>query len=296
MAGEDSRKENGEACGDGNGWRVVAFGMGLLEILVMKKFGWVMALVMGVLAGCAMSGRGSGDAAAVGNVLVAETMPTSRPTGADLANVFTQEVFHYGSRAATQPSAVTAGWTERPLRFEVQHPYDLKLADRYGYDAGTDTLDLWVLGTDKAHLPPPNQTTARTELRLVDPEYKAGTGKHMMTCEMYIVPGTYAAITQVFATGPMAMVVVDPEGKVFDLRTHAVFGTGMAGKWFQWRVVHDTDVTGDGAIKVYVDNQLVGTMGARKSESYYFKVGVYSRHGSGRSEVKVRGLRVWVKG
>ena len=146
-----------------------------------------------------------------------------------------------------------------------------------------------------AHLPPPNKTTRGRSWWLVDEGYKAGTGKHMMTCEMFIVPGTFAAITQVFATGPMAMVQVDPEGTITDLRTHAVLGKGMNGKWFSWRVVHDSDAAGEGAIQVYIDDKLVGALGARKSESYYFKVGVYSRHGSGRSEVRVRGLRVWVR-
>ena len=60
-----------------------------------------------------------------------------------------------GARPA---DALHEGFVKQPLKIEVQHPYDLPLAQRYSYDKATDTHDLWVLATDKAHLPPPNKT------------------------------------------------------------------------------------------------------------------------------------------
>jgi hypothetical protein len=257
----------------------------------MMRRSWFTVVLSAAIAGCA--GVDITRTGVAGRQLVAEPRATTRPVSAKEApNAFTQEVFHY--EPAPNGRADAEGWVERPVRFEVQHPYDLKLGERWSYDAATDTQDLWVLGTDKAHLPPPNRTTARTELRLIDPEYLPGTGLHKMECDLFIVPGTFATITQVFATGPMGMIVVDPEGKISDLRSHAVVATGMNGKWFHWSVVHDTGKTGAGAIRVYVDGKLAdGEISANPSKSYYFKVGVYSRHGSERSEVKVRNLRVW---
>ena len=249
-------------------------------------------VLTGLVAGC--GGAGRDHVALQERRLVVEPLATTRPAGREAANSFGQEIFHYEPAGWVEADA--DGWVERPCKFEVQHPYDLTLADRWSYEAGTDTQDLWVLGSDKAHLPPPNRTTARTELRLIDKEYLPNTGLHRMECDLYIVPGTFAAITQVFATGPMAMIVVDPTGTITDLRTHAVIATGMNGKWFHWTVVHDSGATGKGAIKVYVDGKLAdGEMEAHRSASYYFKVGVYSRHGSDRSEVRVRDLRVWWK-
>ena len=59
---------------------------------------------------------------------------------------------------------------------------------------------------------------------------------------------------------------------------------------------HQISAEGKGAIKIYIDNVLAdGDVSAKKSNSYYFKIGVYSREGSDRSEVKVRNLRYWIK-
>src|SRR4051812_38390149 len=91
----------------------------------------------------------------------------------------------FGTLAAAAPTSqpatdLTAGFTLTPLQFEVQHPYDLRLEERYSYDKATDTHDLWVLHSDKPHKPPPNRTSARTELRLHDDNYLPDTGVHML--------------------------------------------------------------------------------------------------------------------
>jgi hypothetical protein len=200
-------------------------------------------------------------------------------------------------KSATDSSAsLTQGFTLQPLHYEVQHPYDLKLEDRYSYDKAADTHDLWVLASDKPHAPPPNKTAARTEFRLKDENYKFVTGLHMLDCDMFIVPGTFACISQVFGTGPMAMIVVDKDGTISDLRTHQVIAKEMNGKWFNWKVIHDSGAEGKGAIKIYIDGKLAdGDVSAKKQTSYYFKCGLYSRHGSDRSEIKIRSLNYWVK-
>jgi hypothetical protein len=192
--------------------------------------------------------------------------------------------------------ALHAGFVLQPLKFEVQHPYDLKLEERYSYDQTTDTHDLWVFDTDKPHAPPPNQTEPRTELRLRDNDYKPGTGLHMMDCDLFICPGTFACISQVFGTGPMCIIIVDTNGIISDLRTHAVIARDMNSKWFHWTLIHDASAIGPGAVKVYIDGKLGSDKIAGTAQaSFYFKIGVYSRKGSNRNEVKVRNLQYLIK-
>jgi len=198
-----------------------------------------------------------------------------------------------GSRPA---DALHAGFVPQHLNFEVQHPYNLKLEERYSYDKATDTHDLWVLDTDKPHAPPPNKTEPRTEIRIIDDNYKPGSGLHMMDCDMYIVHGTFACISQVFGTGPMCIIIVDQNGTITDLRTHDVIAKNMNDKWFNWTIIHNPDATGPGAIKVYIDGKLASDkVAGRKESSFYFKVGVYSRKDSNRNEVKVRHLQYLIK-
>ena len=196
----------------------------------------------------------------------------------------------------TRPAdALYAGFVPQPLKIDVQHPYNLKLEERYSYDKATDTHDLWVLGTDKPHAPPPNKTEPRTEIRFVN-TYTPDSGLHMMDCDMFITPGTHAAISQVFGTGPMCILIVKTNGTITDLYTDAVIARDMNGKWFHWTIIHDSSATGPGAIRVYVNGNLASDrISARIQKSYYFKIGVYSRKGSIRNEIKIRHLRYLVK-
>jgi Polysaccharide lyase len=117
-----------------------------------------------------------------------------------------------------------------------------------------------------------------------------------MDCDMFITSGTFACISQVFGTGPMCIIIVDKDGTITDLRTHAVIATDMNDKWFNWTLIHDPSVTGPGAIKVYIDGKLAdGKIAATRQKSFYFKIGVYSRKDSNRNEVKVRNLQYFIK-
>lgn len=188
-------------------------------------------------------------------ILVALLLSTSVFAASDTDSF--SSAFPGASPAGSRPAdALHAGFVKQKLNIEVQHPYDLDLAQRYSYDKATDTHDLWCLGTDKPHAPPPNKTEPRTEIRIIDPNYKPGSGLHMMDCDMFIVPGTFATISQVFGTGPMAMIIVDPSGTITDLRNHDVIAQNMNSKWFNWTIIHDPDATGPGAVKVYVDGKL----------------------------------------
>ena len=174
----------------------------------------------------------------------------------------------------------------------MQHPYDLKLEDRYSYDKATDTHDLWVLFTDKPHAPPPNKTAARTEFRLQDNDYKPDTGLHMMDCDLFIVPGTVACITQVFGTGPMAMIIVDKDGTITD-RGHQLIVKDMYGKWFNMKCAFNP-ATGVG--RVWINDNLVYTRQYKKGGSgWYFKNGAYNNGlpSGAVTSVHFRNISLW---
>jgi hypothetical protein len=187
-------------------------------------------------------------------------------------------------------ASLTAGWKSVPFTFEVQHPYDLKTADRYEFDATNNTHHFWVYFTDKPHAPPPNKTTARTEMRLES----FSDGERMFDGDVNISPGTFACIAQVFDAkhGPVTMIIAHPDGRV-TVGNRDVIRTNAIGTWWNLKMTDDTKA--GGKIRIYVDNVLAGTYNSRGPREYYFKCGVYSRKDSDRSDVRYRNLRLWVK-
>ncbi len=196
------------------------------------------------------------------------------------------------SRAAN----LTEGWRQEPFKYEIQHPYDLKTSDRYDFDATNNTHHFWIYFSDKPHAPPPNKTTARTEMRLET----YNTGEHMFDGDVNISPGTFACIAQVFDAqhGPVAMLIAHPDGVVTiqlhdEPKIHDVVKTNAISHWWNLKIAEDTKL--DGKIKIYADNLLIGTYNSRGPRDYYFKCGVYSRENSGRSEVLYRDVKMWAK-
>jgi hypothetical protein len=185
---------------------------------------------------------------------------------------------------------VIEGWRRMKFAYDIQHPYDLDLKERYKYDSTTDTHDFWVFFADKPHAPPPNKTTARTEMRLET----FTSGEHMLDVDMNVRPGTFACIAQAFdeARGPVTMVIAHPDGTV--TVGHDVIVTNAIDRWWNLKITNDP--SHGGKIHVYVDNKLVGTYASRGPRAYYFKCGVYSRKGSQRSEVWCRNIKMWVRG
>jgi len=187
------------------------------------------------------------------------------------------------------PADLTSGWKPFPFMFEVQHPYDLKISDRYWFDPTNNTHHFWVNFTDKPHAPPPNRTTARTEMRL----QTYTNGEYMFDADVNISPGTFACIAQVFDAkhGPVRMIIAHPDGTV--MLGHDLVKTNAIGHWWNLKMTNDTK-TG-GKIRIYADNVLIGTYDSRGPRDYYFKCGVYSRENSARSEAAFRNVRMWVK-
>lgn len=204
--------------------------------------------------------------------------------------------------AAETPAgkALTAGWIQKPFKYEIQHPYDLDVNQRYHYDPATDTHDFVVFGTDKPHAPPPNHTNARTEMRFLD---NYTTGQHMFEADVLVKPGTHASIMQVFGAAKRAttfMFDAQPDGTLTYYDTvdsySFPFAKNMNDVWFNLKVIHDPAARdGQGEVKVYIDNNLVGTVAGHGPKDHYFKCGPYSRDNAGRCEVLFRNIKYWVR-
>src|SRR5581483_11533051 len=137
--------------------------------------------------------------------------------------------------------------------------------------------------TDKPHLPPPNTTTARTEMRLET----YNTGEHMFDADVNVAPGTFACIMQVFdaAHGPVTMLIAHPDGTVtVGSGTNNVIKRNAIDNWWNLKVTNDPAT--NGLIRIYGDNVPVQTNSSRGPRDYYFKCGVYSRKDSARSEAR----------
>jgi len=188
-------------------------------------------------------------------------------------------------------SKLTDGWKQIHFKFEVQHPYNLPLSDRYFYDQRDDIHHLWVFFTDKPHLPPPNRTTARTEIA-IEPYSSA---PHLFDADYYVMPGTFACVMQLFRgnSGPGLLLVVSPNGRLSELRSGKVLASNVFNHWFNLKVVHYPGVRN--GVTIYVNDVLRYTFNIKRSKAYYFKCGVYSREKSKKSEVFIHAIRCWVK-
>jgi hypothetical protein len=195
-----------------------------------------------------------------------------------------------GGAETNAPASLADGWAPMPFKFDVQHPYDLKASDRYEFDATNNIHHFWVFFTDKPHAPPPNKTTARTEMRLES----FSTGERMFDGDVNISPGTFACIAQVFDArhGPVTMIIAHTNGTV-TIGNRDVIKTNAIGNWWNLKLTDDTK--DGGKIRIYVDNVLAGTYNSRGPREYYFKCGVYARKDSDRSDVRYRNIKLWVK-
>src|SRR5205814_6605421 len=88
-----------------------------------------------------------------------------------------------------------AGWTEFMDTFNVQHPYDLMVSDRFKLEGGIYTL--WVFPTDKPHAVG-NTTAPRTEMRWSN----WTTGERMWEADMmFESPLTHTCVMQIHNVG-----------------------------------------------------------------------------------------------
>ena len=123
----------------------------------------------------------------------------------------------------------------------VQSPYKVPQADRYTYDAATNTHICWQQGGRLA-FEAGNGTDPRTEMRW---EQEWTSGKHMLDADVWIAGTTNRTnITQVFSTTPPTTFMLTAWA---DKTLRYYFGTGNGRvimtdafeKWFNLKVLHD---------------------------------------------------------
>jgi hypothetical protein len=161
----------------------------------------------------------------------------------------------------------TQGFTEYKDSFVIQRPYDLAAADRFSYQNGIYTI--WVLPNDKPHVMG-NTTHGRTEVRYSDMK----TGQHLWTGDVMVEsPSENVCIFQVKgALGPIGVYLRVNAGNVHQLGG-ADFMTGIYGKWFNLKVLWDSDT---GAGTVWVNNCQKMTVQNQAHSIFYFKHGTYT--------------------
>lgn len=188
------------------------------------------------------------------------------------------------------------GWTEAPVKFHVQSPYNLPQAERYTVSNGV--YHMQVLSND-APFAAGNTTKPRTEQRF-DPDYTshqiqyaadlmvpAGTSN---VCVMQIHTGN-AQSPQYGATTFMLDLKSNQGGSLHSYSGQPVLATNLYGQWFHLVVRHDLNTH---QIQTWLDGQEVFTKKDNDSPDFYMKDGVYAQTGaSPEMQVYIKNIKFW---
>ena len=197
-----------------------------------------------------------------------------------------------GDGKSPSHSPITEGFTLTPFTFEIQSPYKTPRAERYTYDAATNTHICWVKSDDSS-FQAGNGTDPRTELRWQE---EWTSGKHMFESEVWIAGTTDRTnIVQVFSTNPPTTFMLTA-WKDRTLRYY--FGTGNGPvimtdafeKWFNLKVLHDVSTH---QVTVFI-NDVKSMSFPDKGNHWHFKNGNYGCR-SERCETRWKNIRYWVK-
>ena len=162
----------------------------------------------------------------------------------------------------------TQGFTEYPGTFVVQRPIDRAAAERMKYENGIYTF--LVQSGDRAHQAG-NGTAPRTEARYAN--FSSGT--HIWSGDIMYESASRTCIMQIHnVEPPIAFYLRVLGNRTFNLATGKTILTDYQGKWFNLKVVFNTETL---EVKTYVNNCLKETSRApRGSPNWYFKNGVYT--------------------
>jgi hypothetical protein len=183
-----------------------------------------------------------------------------------------------------------AEWTEQPLKFIIQWPYDLKEGERYALKDGVH--DFIVHRTDQP-FQNGSSTLPRTEMRI---ENDYSSGLHMFEADVYVPAGTSdVSIMQIFGgSGGHASSL---QLRVYDgdlMRYHSdTVKSGIYDHWFHLNVLHDAN---NHKIAIYIDGAPALAVKDYEATSYYFKCGVYTQEGSSdKMEVLFKNIKIYSK-
>jgi hypothetical protein len=167
------------------------------------------------------------------------------------------------------PDDPTAGHAEYKGYFKVQRPSDLKAGDRFSYENGIYTF--WVNSGDKSHAPG-NGTEPRTEARY--PSY--ASGEHIWSADMMYEHVDKTCVFQIHnEVGNYATYLRITGDMMFDLKTRKTVTTGMVNKWFNMKVLFNTETLD---VKIFINNCLKFSAKSPKgpTPNWYFKHGTYT--------------------
>jgi hypothetical protein len=168
------------------------------------------------------------------------------------------------------PDDPSQGFTEYKDTFVIQRPYDLPAAARFRIDSGVYTF--FVSSNDKAH-EPGNTTAPRTEARY--PNFSSG--EHLWSADVLLdSPLSRTCIMQIHnVEASIAVYLRVVDGRLFNLSTGKTILMDSYGKWFNLKVVLNTQ---SHQVRVFVNNCLKETSTAPggPTPNWYFKHGVYT--------------------
>jgi hypothetical protein len=190
--------------------------------------------------------------------------------------------------AAECPEDPTAGFTEYKGFFKVQRPSNLSAGDRFSYENGI--YNFWVQSNDQSHSPG-NGTAPRTEARYTD----FSSGAHIWSADMMYEHVDKTCIMQIHnEVGNYATYLRITGDMMFDLKTRKTVTTGLVNKWFNMKVMFDTQSLD---VKIYINNCLKFTAKSPQgpTPNWYFKHGVYTCE-SGTCKSHYKNIHLYQKG
>jgi len=189
-----------------------------------------------------------------------------------------------------------AGWSEAPVKFRVQSPYNLPPGERYTVSNGV--YHMRVLNHDAAFAAS-NTTLPRTEQRF-DPDYTSHQIQYSAdlmvpagssnVCVMQIHTGN-AETPRYGATTFMLDMKSDNGGSLHHYSGNPVLATNLYEKWFHLVVRHDLNTH---LIEVWIDGKKVFSKRDNGSPDFYMKDGVYAQTGASPAmQVYIKNIQFW---
>jgi hypothetical protein len=186
------------------------------------------------------------------------------------------------------PDDPTAGFTEYKGQFKVQRPSNLSAGDRFSYENGI--YNFWIMSNDNSHSAG-NGTAPRTEARYTD----FSSGAHIWSADMMYEHVDKTCVMQIHnEVGNYATYLRITGDMMFDLKTRKTVTTGLANKWFNMKVLFDTQSLD---VKIYINNCLKFSDKSPKgpTPNWYFKHGVYTCE-SGTCKSHYKNIHLYQKG
>lgn len=189
-----------------------------------------------------------------------------------------------------------AGWTETPVKFRVQSPYNLPQGERYTVSNGV--YHLRVRNSDAAFAAT-NTTRPRTEQRF-DPDYTSHQIQYAAdlmvpagssnVCVMQIHTGN-AETARFGVTTFMLDMKSDNGGSLHHYSGKPVLATNLYDKWFHLVVRHNLNTH---LIETWIDGEMVFAKKDNGSPDFYMKDGVYAQTGASPDmQVYIKNIKFW---